>query len=210
MGSRIYEITRPDGTKDKYPSVTTILGALPKAPGLIKWMDETPDAGRKTRERGTIGSIIHWRINRFLSKKHNLPPQPLSLDCTIVTQEMKEIIDIIWSYFIDAEQAIDLKPLYLEHQIVNHEHHYAGTTDYIGLVNGKRAFLDFKTFKTLYNDHTYGAQLAAYRRGFNYPADELYILIINEETRYELIPVADDWELFLKAIDIYQERNKNK
>lgn len=205
---RTYEIVKPDGTKDKYPSVTTIIGALPKAPGLVKWMDETPDASRKMRERGTIGSIIHWRINRFLAKKHSLPPQPLSLDCTIVTDAMKEIIDVIWSYFLDAERAIDFKPLYLEQQVVNHEYKYAGTADYFGLVNGTRVVLDFKTFKALYSDHTYGAQLAAYRRGFNYPADELYILIINEEVGYKLIPVIDDWELFLKAMKIFQERTK--
>jgi hypothetical protein len=121
---------------------------------------------------------------------------------------MKEIIDVIWSYFLDAEKNIELRPLYLEKQIVNHEYGYAGTTDYIGLINGVRAIGDFKTFKRIYDDHSYGAQLAAYKRGTDYPAEKLYILIINEEVGYELVPIADDWELFKKALNLHQERNK--
>jgi hypothetical protein len=210
MAYRTYEVTRPDGIKAKYPSVTTILKSLPKSPGLIKWMDETPNAGQHTRNRATIGTIIHWRINRFLSKKHGLPPQPLSLDCTIVTDKMKEIIDVIWSYFLDAEKNITFKPLYLEQQIVNHEYQYAGTADYIGLINGKRAVGDFKTFKRIYDDHTYGAQLAAYKRGIDYPSEELYIIIINEEVGYELVPISDDWDLFKKALKLNQDQENKK
>lgn len=204
--ARTYEVIRPDGTKDNYSSVTTILKALPMAEGLKKWMDETPDASRKMRDRATIGTIIHWRINRFLSKKHGLPSKPLELDCTIITEKMKDAIEVIWSYFIDAEKEIELRPILIEHKAVNHEYRYAGTADYIGLVNGHRAVLDFKTFKTIYDDHHFGAQLAAYKRGIEYTTEYLYILKINEETAWELIPIADDWDTFLKALKIFNER----
>jgi len=202
--ARYYDIKRPDGSEAKYASVTTILQVLPKAEALKKWMDETPDYARHMRNRATIGTLIHWRIQRYLAKKHHLPPEPLRLDCTIITPEMKEAIDIIWSYFIDADDTISFKPIYLEKQIVNHEYQYAGTADYIGKVNGKNALLDFKTFKRLYDNHNYGAQLSAYRRGIDYKIEELYILRINEETAWELIPIADDWNTFLEALELYK------
>ena len=207
MGHKFYDITTPEGNTEKYASVTTILQALPRPPALVKWMDETPDAGRKARDRATIGTMIHWRISRYLGKRHSLPIQPLHLDCTIITDEMKDAINVIWSYFLDAVEEVELVPAYLEKQIVNHKHRYAGTMDYAGLVNGKKAILDFKTFKALYGDHTVGAQLAAYKRGTDYPAEELYALLLNEQTGWELIPVSDDWEKFQEALKIHTERD---
>jgi len=206
MGHKYYEIATPDGKSEKFPSVTNIISCLPRAKELTEWMDRTPDAGRYMRDRATIGSIIHWRVHRFLSLKHKLPMQPLRLDCTIVGQEMKDKIDVIWSYFLDAEQELELVPVYLEKMVVSFEEKYAGTLDYAGLVNGKKSILDFKTFKDLYGDHTVGAQLAAYKRACDYKADELFVLTLNEETGWKLIPVSDDWEKFQEAMRMYRER----
>jgi len=206
--SRYYEITTPEGKTERYVSVTTALQALPRPPSLVEWMDKTPDASRHMRDRATIGTITHWRINRYLSKKHGLPIQPLSLDCTIITQEIKDAVDVIWSYFTDAMEKVELTPFYLEKQIVNHKYKYAGTMDYAGLVDGKKAILDFKTFKDLYGDHTVGAQLAAYKRGTDYKAEELYVLILNEQTGWDLVPVSDDWEKFLEALTLHNSRQE--
>jgi len=205
MGQRFYDVVRPDGSTAKYASVTTLLAYLPK-PGLAEWRDKTPDSGRIMRDRATIGSIIHWRIHRYLAKKHNLPMNPLSLDCTIITKEMKEAIDVIWTYFLDAEQELRLVPYYLEKQVVNHEYGYAGTLDFAGLVTDDRSITDFKTFRDLYGDHTVGAQLAAYKRACDYQADKLSVLKIHEDTGWNLIPVSEDWDTFKKAIEIYEKQ----
>lgn len=207
---RLYDVTLPDGRKDKFPSVTTILKSLPTPRALVEWQDRTPDAGRQARDRATIGTIIHWRIHRFLARKHKLPMQPLRLDCTIVTKEMKEAIDVIWSYFLDAEAELGLVPYYLEKQIVNYEYGYAGTLDFAGLVTEDRSITDFKTFRDLYGDHIVGAQLAAYRRACDYHANKLSVLKINEDTGWNLIPVSEDWELFKKAVTIYNEKKLAK
>lgn len=210
MAKGVYEVMLPDGRTKTFPSVTTILKSLPTPRALIEWQDRTPDAGRHARTRATIGTIIHWRINRFLAKKHKLPMQPLRLDCTIITPEMRDAIDVIWSYFLDAEAELNIVPHYLEKTVINYECEYGGTLDIAGLVKGKKSITDVKTYRELYGDHTAGAQLAAYKRACDYPAEELNILRIHEETGWNLIPVSDDWGKFQEALSLHKAMNKRK
>jgi hypothetical protein len=210
MARGVYDITMPDGKVEPFPSVTTILKALPAPKEITRWIDRTPDAGRYMRDRATIGTIIHWRIQRFLAKKHNLPMQPLRLDCTIITPQMRDAIDVIWSYFLDAEEELELIPYYLEKMVVNYKEKYAGTLDIAGLVNGKRSIVDIKTYRDLYGDHTAGAQLAAYKRACDYRAEDLYILRLHEETGWNLIPVSDDWGKFQEALKLHRTKNQRR
>lgn len=202
-----------------YPSVTEILKTIEK-PELKKWKDETPDADAISRDRATIGTIIHWRIERLLAEKHNLPLVPLKLDDVSIInhrcakegcyycerkRKMTHAIEMIMSYFDDFLTKHTLEPILLEHMVCEKTFGYAGTLDFYGHVDGESSILDFKTAKMFYNGNTFGAQLAAYKKALKKKVDRLYILRLNEETGDELREVSDDWETFKKALDGFRE-----
>lgn len=210
-----------------YPSVTEILRAIPK-PGLQKWKEATPDAEIISRDRATIGTITHWKIQRFLAKKFDLPLEPFKVDdLTVVNHnvdlctkdrchmcqrkvDMKVAIETIWSFFEELVDTHDLKPIQLEQTVYNPKYGYAGTLDYYGKVDGEIAILDWKTSKAFYNNNTYGAQLASYNRAFDKKGRFLYVGRLNEETGWELREVEDDWDTFLDALELYKKKHPDR
>ena len=123
---------------------------------------------------------------------------------------MNFAVAVIWSYFEDFLKEHTLEPVILEKAVCNTEIGYAGTLDYYGMVDGKLAILDFKTSKAIYQDNTFGAQLAAYKRAFTNKAENLYILRMNENTGVQLAKMPDDWELFQKAMALYKEQHPDR
>jgi len=204
-----------------YPSVTEILGTIEK-PGLKKWKEENPMAEAISRDRATIGTIVHWRIGRLLSMEHSLPLQTFRVDDLSVINHKcdhipncyycnrKEAINLavntIMSYYDDFLRDHKLNPVQLEKTVYNPEYGYAGTLDFIGYVDDKPCILDFKTAKMIMNDTTYGAQLSAYRKAFGDSSKRLFILRLNDETGYELREMIDDWEMFLAALKTFKEK----
>jgi|TARA_Y100000034_G_C6877317_1_gene401446 hypothetical protein len=213
----------------KYYSVTQILHkGLPTPPSLIKWLDSTPNAASYTRDRATIGTITHWKIQRFLARKFNLVPDIINLDDTSVLLHddtnckekcslckrhkiMVAAIDVIWSYWVDFFESNKIEPIFLEKTVWDSELGYAGTLDFFGYVNDVLTLMDFKTFKALYDDHSYGAQQAAYshclaKQG-NKP-NQIALLRLNERTGYEFIPILENWDLFERALtEFYKKVN---
>ncbi len=114
-----------------YPSVTEILRGVEK-PELKKWKDETPDADAISRDRATIGTIVHWRIARQLGEKHGLPLAPLKLDDVSVVNHkctkdqcyycarkrtIAHAVEMIMSYFDDFLAKDTLEPILIEHTV---------------------------------------------------------------------------------------------
>ena len=204
-----------------YPSVTEILGAIEK-PGLKKWKESTPNSEFISRDRATIGTIVHWRIGRLLALKHSLPLQTFHVDDLSVINHKKcdtpncyncyrrdninLAVNMIMSYYDDFTQAHTLLPVQLEKTVCNQEYGYAGTLDFIGYADDKPCILDFKTAKMISNDSTYGAQLSAYRKAIDDKNKKLYILRMNDETGYELREMIDDWEMFLTALNTFKDK----
>ncbi len=212
-----------------YPSVTEILKALPK-PGLDKWRKETPNADIISRDRATIGTITHWKIQCYFANKFEFPRDRLKLeDMTLLyhwidqceigepkcklckrKNEAKIAIQVIYAYFEEMIRTHEFIPINLEKTVFSPERGYAGTMDYYGYLDGKLIIGDWKTAKGIYNDNTYGAQMAAYKRAFGKKVDALYILRMNEKTGPEIREMPDDWELFLEALEKYKELNPTR
>jgi len=203
-----------------YPSVTEILGVIEK-PGLKKWKENTPDSEFISRDRATVGTIVHWRIGRLLALKHSLPLQAFHVDDLSVINHKCDTpncyncarrdkinlsVNTIMSYYDDFTQAHTLLPVQLEKTVYSPEYGYAGTLDFIGYVDDAPCILDFKTAKMISNDSTYGAQLSAYRKAFGDGGKRLFILRLNDETGYELREMIDDWEMFLTALNTFKEK----
>lgn len=212
-----------------YPSVTEILKALPK-PGLEEWKKKTPNAEIISRDRATIGTITHWKIQCYFAHKFDLPRDPLKVDdltvlhhnielckkglgkCSLCRRkdEMAMAIPIIYSYAENIFRNYEFKPIYLEKSVFSPELGYAGTMDYYGYLDGKLIIGDWKTSKAIYKDNTFGAQLAAYKHAFEKKVEALFILRMNEKTGPEICEVPDDWELFLEALEKYKELHPDR
>ena len=205
-----------------YPSVTEILKMLSK-PDLTAWQDRTPNAEQISRDRATVGTIVHWKIHRYLSSLHSMPIEAFRVDdltlirhnishckkedCNLCQRKMEitAAVDTIWSYFEDLVSKHALIPASLEKTVYNPEYGYAGTLDFLGTIDGQPALLDWKTAKMFYNNNTYGAQLSAYNRALQHRVKTMYIGRLNENNGWELREFTDDWETFIKALDMYKE-----
>lgn len=158
---RIYS----DGDK-RYPSVTSILSILlPKKltrewpvrqairtavanPGMKEAelvelaLHEMMDAARR-------GTAVHEAIEYDLApvRPHQLLDDPAAV--------------AMFKQFVAWKDKQDLQPEAVEALVVNDSPAYAGTVDFIGLLNGARFLIDWKTGRSLHR--TIEMQLAAYR-----------------------------------------------
>ena len=182
------------------PSVTTILGRADK-PNLKDWIgrvtvemvkslaDEMED-GRYRIHHETLDRCQHaYRIvrdeagdvGRFLHKyaeyvlQGERPPLPTN------EQERQGV-----KSFEDWLGQNDVEPIALERRVVSEKHFYAGTTDFFGLVNGRRSILDFKSGKYIYDEAWFQAEayaLALEEEGATEaPIEEKHIIRLGKET----------------------------
>jgi hypothetical protein len=210
-----------------YPSVTEILKVIPK-PGLQEWRDKTPNADIISRDRATIGTTIHWKIQRYFAEKFDKPPEAFKVDdlsvishntekCSLPNcflcsrkKEMVYAIETLFAFFNDFRMHHDLLPMLLEKTIYNSEYGYAGTMDFYGLVDGKLSIIDWKTSKGFFEPCTWHAQLAAYKKALGKDVEKLYVLRMHEENWWELREMDDDWKTFEKALIMFREQKPEK
>ena len=209
-----------------YPSVTEILKTIPK-PGLQKWRDRTPDADIISRDRATIGTTVHWKIQRYFADKFNMPPEPFKVDdlsvishftskCSLNTcglckrkKAMVYAIEVLFSYFEDFIDQYNLTPFMLEKTVYS-ELGYAGTLDFYGEVNGQLAIVDWKTSRGFFDPCTWHAQLAAYKKALRNDVEILYVLRMHEENWWEFREMDNDWKTFENALSMYKEQKPER
>ena len=181
---RFYEI---EGKK--FPSVTTILGAVGK-PQLIKWaaseerkllseaaadLYEDTYGTPKLNRPGYIASLLDRAgkvkaFQRVSQKAADIGTQVHHRVEYAIRKELGQeagpeppMTPAAWSSFASWEnwrKGVDLKPKYCEQTVYSLTNEYAGTLDLIGEVNGRLALLDWKSSKGIYAE--YSLQLAAY------------------------------------------------
>lgn len=148
-----------------YPSVTTVLSLL-LPPFLsrewpvqqaIRTAVRNPDLGERElvdlalydmQDAARRGTDVHEAIEHHLGNVDSSP-------------ELDEQGARMLRQFTDWQSVNTLEPWYLESKLVNDTYGYAGTSDFIGKVNGRRFLLDWKTGRTLHRSVV--LQLAAYR-----------------------------------------------
>jgi hypothetical protein len=154
---------KTDDSDVAYDRVTEVLSAHPKS-GCEKaaYMVKTGKEAQ-IHIKTLAGTIVHWKIEKYLAEKYDLnPPPPLEEELTKkqweVYQEeiMKEdyvvngrtiknqrIIPYIMDAYANFEKFMDskdsiwnrykMKPLYLERRVWCEEHKYGGTVDCIAI-----------------------------------------------------------------------------
>jgi hypothetical protein len=188
-GGRFYDT--PDGS---FPSVTTILGVVMK-PALIPWAaklerDLVSEAAanlyadafgapqmerpaylltlqnrigrerahaRELRKAADIGSETHAMIEHHLRGMLYASPGP--------PPRISE--RALWSFmvFVDWAKRVDLKPILIEQTVWSRTFGYAGTLDLLCEVDGRRAVVDWKTGRRVYQEAH--LQNSAYRRALD-------------------------------------------
>lgn len=153
---------RPDRYRDArgrvVPSVTTILDRFKDSGGLIKWAHRCGLEGRDmTRERdsaASAGSICHAWVEDVTHGRERR-----SFD--LVAPEIIERAAAGFDAFLEWRASNNVTIEHTETPLVDSGMGFAGTFDAIGVVNGERVLIDYKTSRRVYPEHAY--QLAAYR-----------------------------------------------
>jgi hypothetical protein len=199
-----------DGTP--VPGVTSILGILAK-PFLIPWANRMGLQGINTEEftnqQKRIGTLIHEAIHDDLKGKPvSFAPadRPDYAGNELTRGRMGFDAYLAWK----AKHKIE--PLILEAPFVSESHAFGGTVDFYGIVDGKKALLDFTAGKSIYSEKL--TQVIAYLhlldengvegieefRVVRFPRD------LDEGTEAEDRQVdhpQDRWRLFLALLQAY-------
>jgi PD-(D/E)XK nuclease superfamily len=169
MAGRFYTINGRD-----YPSVTTILNVINK-PQLIDW------AVRITRDYvkqelfalQQADSLQDLNVDSLLAKsssEHNRVKSAAANRGTDIHRRIAASLDGEDNFACDQDPVVNafrtwqddaqFVPIASEKLVFSREHGYAGTTDLIGMLDGRLAVLDIKTGRGVYPE--YKLQLAAY------------------------------------------------
>ena len=203
-GFRFYAV------EDKhFPSITTVLGAIPK-PGLIAWRKNVGEEAAK------------WEMNRAArrgSATHTLVEQYLKGE----TPSIRDVLPLgmfrLLKPYLDQVDNIHA----LEKIMYSKKLTVAGQVDCIAEYNGKLSVIDFKTANKQREESwidNYFMQTTAYahmyEETFGTPIEQVVILLASEDgTSQCFIKEKKDYEQdLMKAIDgfykYYEELNKDK
>ncbi len=190
---KITQITLPDerfyekGGK-YYPAVNYILQAYPKNIGFYKWLASKgwDEAERIKEEAGDRGSKVHNAIYDLLKGK---PVKYTDKYWNENTKDFEMLTDREWECLIAFQNFWeDKKPQLIASEIVcySEKYFYAGTIDFIGIVDGKVMLIDWKTGSKIYPSQL--LQVAAYwqaenEKGKFKPAETAVLRLGTKHTR---------------------------
>lgn len=163
-------ITREDGVRHYVcpesglllPSVTTILDATADKTALKHWERRVgiTEANRVRKEATNLGSLMHAHLEAHVQ---NLPRPPGN---NLIHQMANRMADTVIGRALHQVREIWAMEVPLRSPGL-----YAGTTDLIGVFNGKPAIMDYKTtrahLKSKEQIGDYACQLAAYATAHN-------------------------------------------
>ncbi|PUZ21785.1 hypothetical protein DCC81_24670 [Chitinophaga parva] len=212
-------------TKDNvtyYPSVTTVLDALPKGFALEQWKKDLGHNADLVLERAAKeGSNVHDAIDSYL---HGAEIR--WMDETIgVCYNMSEWISIL--RFVDFFETVQPEIIATELTMISDLHRIGGTTDLVCMINGEVWLLDYKTSNSVYESQE--IQTAAYSTMWNESHPDLQIqrtgiVHLKAKTRgadktgkkmqgkgWQVVEpdrsISENWELFLHLRAVWDRCN---
>lgn len=208
-----------------YPSSTFICDYYYKSPYLINWIVKQgqDEAERIKKLAGERGSTVHQAIVDLIDGKeirHNA--KFISPD----TGEEKEITPDEYEAVISfVEWWKAAKPVTLAREVVvfSEEPRYAGTLDWIGLIDNELWLLDWKTSPQVYTSHI--IQLSSYKhavpilpiidenKSYDPALAKLGILQVGfrkNKKKYKFNEIEDKYNLFLTTYEIWKEETGQK
>jgi hypothetical protein len=183
--------------ENKLPSVTQILREMmPEPQGLKYWKNKNPEWERMLKERGNIGTLVHYHI---LNKLSPLELEPPDID-------LKEYPDDIYYLLENAVEMwehlyLNIEPLEVEQFHKNDK--YCGTLDLLGILDDEVVLFDLKTSKAIYDNHL--LQLGGYAGLLEDFPDKAMIISI-----HPFIETNPNLEVKTKVIDCNKLYNLTK
>ena len=232
-GHRVYDILQDDGTTSSYPSVTTILKALPESEGL-KWFKRNfENAEAHTAKRAMIGTTSHFFFESECAKQ--LPNHTPELEDVAYREYLDDdALDAIGNINRKIKVIMrkhDFKPVTLEEAVWSDVLRVAGRVDFKGYLDGKLCIVDLKTSKKFYDEskgdycdrlkymaehdgqapkdffNKHALQLSTYKQAFwernGDEIEQLWILRVNENNKPELRLMADVLDDVKDVRDMY-------
>jgi hypothetical protein len=192
--------------KNKVPSVTTILKATQpeeKTESLKKWAERV---GKKQAEKirddaAAVGTALHKCLEKYILDKGNMK----YFDDTPTGRRARKMANvIIGRAFFNLEEVWGCE-VHLAGE------NYAGTTDVVGIFEGKPAIIDFKQTNKPKREEwieDYYLQLAAYALAHNYTfgtnISQGYILMCSREGYFQQFHLTPD------MFPVYSEKWKKR
>ena len=210
MGSK--QLKLKDGTR--VPGATTIAGLLDK-PFLVKWANKLGKQGIDVTEyvdnEAKKGTLIHMII-----ESHNTK-QPVDLS-EYSDEEINMASQVFYGHYMKWEELHKVEPIFSEYSMVSEEYKFGGIVDFYAILDGVYTVIDFKTSKSISNEHL--LQVSSYvqlLKENGYQVDQLLILDVKKsidtplEEKYltveETLPY---WEMFKHLIDVSWIKKKLK
>jgi hypothetical protein len=203
------------------PSVTWIAGHYPKGVQFYKWLAEHGwDESQAIKQAaGDKGSKVHDAISAILRGEEVRIDSKLLNRSTDQLEELTlEECDAILS-FVNWRKEVKPVDIAWDVTVFSSKYGYAGTIDYICIIDGKTYIIDFKTSANVWPE--YELQVSAYKKpietaefnveGLNDVAGiNLAILQIGyrrNKAGYKFTEIEDQFPLFLAARQIWQKES---
>jgi genome maintenance exonuclease 1 len=207
-GLRHYNI---DGSSDKLPSVTTVIGQTQeadKAASLQRWRDRVghEEAKRITQEAAARGTSMHMYLEKYCLGEGYL-------DLTDVGNVAKHMAEVIVDRGIDNR----IDEIYGTEATMYYPGLYAGSVDLVARLDGEIAIIDFKqTNKPKQREWIgdYFLQMAAYGMAHDHvygtEINKGVIMMCSKDNYYqEFMIQGDEYRAakhgFLKRLDKYYQ-----
>ncbi len=181
-----------------------------------KWLEEARKAHRTLSKAATdIGKMAHNWLERYgklrvagadhLAAMYRLPmpENEKAKNCVLAALKWVEEHHVV--------------PHIVERKVYSQTYNAAGTLDWVGLVDGKRSILDFKSSKALYDEYRF--QLAAYQSFYTEETGEtveqrILLRLGKEDGAFETRTFSDaeeyeaDLQVFQAATVIYHRQEE--
>lgn len=196
------------------PSVTWIASYWYKEPYLIEWIAKQgiDEAEAIRRAAGNKGSKVHAAIVDLLDgSKVKMDAQYVNPDSGQLEELKLEEYNCLLSF---VDWFLEIKPKVLGREFVVWGDGYAGTVDLLCEINGEKFIVDFKTSKSISDEHK--IQVSAYKHALDtdpsIQSPKLAILQVGyglNKKGFKFTEIDDCYQDFLTAKYIWEKKNKD-
>lgn len=165
-----------------HPSVTTIISGEEK-PWLKAWRDKWGVlAERKTAVASAIGTAFHHAVEQYLDTG------AFTIHMAKYDSCVPRVTGMVESW-IDWAASIDGLIYHTEMKVVSKAYTYSGTLDAVGVIDGTRLIIDWKTSSRIYPEMA--LQLSAYAQAYKEEASidikqGLIVHVSKDKPRFKL------------------------